>query len=85
MADEEKNPYTLRRNIGAAATLISLAAYFIVPAEQSVARLVLLIIFFVLVTVCTYFQSQYRSWVVERRSPDDYDEDGRLKKYSKKK
>ena len=65
-ADEkalDKNPYATRRMIAAVATVVSLAAYFLIPAVGYEAiRLAVLVVFFLLITVCTYFQMQYRGW-----------------------
>ena len=58
-----ENPYARRRLIAAIATIACLIAYFAIPpVGYETIRLVVLIVFFVLITVCTLFQQQYRQW-----------------------
>ena len=58
-----QNPYARRRLVAAIATVICLIAYFAIPpVGYEVPRLVILIVFFALITVCTLFQQQYRAW-----------------------
>ena len=58
-----KNPYARRRMIAGIVTVAFLIAYFVIPATGYEAiRLGVLIVFFLLITVCTLFQQQYRQW-----------------------
>ena len=58
-----KNPYARRRLVAAIATIISLIVYMVIPpVGYEVPRLVALVVFFVLIAVCTLFQQQYRAW-----------------------
>ncbi|MBE6470305.1 MAG: hypothetical protein E7000_01145 [Coriobacteriaceae bacterium] len=63
-----ENPYARRRLVAAILTIACLIAYFVIPpVGYEVPRLVVLIVFFVLITVCTLFQQQYRQWRDEHR------------------
>ena len=62
-AEPTKNPYARRRLIAAIATIIALIAYMVIPpVGYEAIRLVVLVVFFVLISVCTLFQQQYRAW-----------------------
>lgn len=62
-AQPTANPYARRRLVAAIATIVSLIVYFAIPAVGYEApRLVALVVFFVLIAVCTLFQQQYRNW-----------------------
>lgn len=76
-----KNPYTHKRNISALICLIALALYSFIPGDSlSAQKIVLLLIFFVMIMVVTFFQQSYRSWELEQRDPHAYDSQGRYHK-----
>ncbi|MBE6466179.1 hypothetical protein [Denitrobacterium detoxificans] len=77
-AEQEKNPFALRRNLFAAATLAAFIAYFIVPDQ--LAKTIIMVVAIILVMAVTYFQQKHRSWMVARRNPAAYDSDGRYHK-----
>ncbi|WP_281702798.1 hypothetical protein [Cryptobacterium curtum] len=77
----QKNPYALKRTISGLICLASLVVYLIVPGEAfSWQKIVTLLVFFALIMVVTFFQQEYRSWQVQHRNPDSYDEAGRYHK-----
>lgn len=77
-AEQEKNPFALRRNLFAVVTIAAFVAYFVVGNE--LAKNILLVVALVLVIVVTYFQQKHRSWIVARRDPAAYDSEGRYHK-----
>jgi len=43
-----------------------------VPDTYDIAKMILLIVFFIMVTVATYVQQQYRGWQVDHRDNSKY-------------
>lgn len=80
MLEKEKNPYALRRNIMTVITVASLVVYLALPTEMATVRAVILVAFFVLIMVLTYFQQQFRSFKIAKRNPEAYDSQHRYHK-----